>query len=386
MANKIEQFSRLINHRVTGQGITFTNPTSNDHTDETWSDTDLYIGEIGINVTDDTIFMRTNNGIVQISTSTASGGTASVGLWIINGSNELQIGSTYTPGAIVKGSGYFTDLGSSSLRFKDLFLGGSSDGLTTINVNNGFTLRDASNFLLTTTSGGSNIAPVIFGATSSTGGKQLPLHLNTQTCNIDGFGGERVIIGSQLSDIKSSSFRTVILGGQEVTLATASTNVVYCGLGQGREYDYNNSLAVGGKFVIKGVDDDGSGYYDRSEIIKGQERLITSNALTTPIFTHPWFNVGCGEVFSGKFWLTGVNVVGPSEVYSAELFVNVAYDGLPHIIGDPIINEVNTLDPSVEFTVALNGNDGFDINVKGVATKTVRWLLSYEYHRIINIC
>lgn len=384
MANKIEQFSRLLMHRVTGQGVNFTNPTSNDHTDETWSDTDLYIGEIGINVTDDTIFMRTNNGIVQIATSTASGGTASVGLWIINGSNELQIGSTYTPGAIVKGSGYFTDLGSSTLRFKDLYLGGSSDTLTTINVNGGFTIRDASNFLITTVSGGSNIAPIIFGQTSSTGTKELPLHLNTQNSNIRGFGGERVIVGSSLSEI-NNSFRTVIAGGYEVSIATASNNLLYCGLGQGREYNYSDSLGVGGKFVLRGVEDDGSTYYDRSEIVKGQEKLLTSNALTTPIFSYSWYDVGCGEVFSGKFWVTGVDVISPDRVYSCEMFVNVSYDGTAHMIGDPIISEVNTLDPLVEFTAAVDGN-GLDINVKGEATTTVRWLLSYEYHRIINIC
>lgn len=385
MANKIEQFSRLLMHRVTGQGVTFTNPTSNDHTDETWSDTDLYIGEIGINVTDDTIFMRTNNGIVQIATSTASSGTASVGLWIINGSNQLQIGSTYTPGAIVKGSGYFTDLGSSTLRFKDLYLGGSSDKLTTINVNNGFTLRDASNFLITTVSGGSNIAPIILGQTSSTGGKELPLHLNTQTSNINGFGGERVIIGSSLSEIYGS-FRTVILGGEGVVIATASNTVVYCGAGQNREYDYGNSLGVGGQFVLRGVEDDGSGLYDRSELISGQEKLTTSNALTTPIFSHLWGGV-CGEVFSGKFWVTGVDVTDSSRVYSCEMFVNASYGTASGdtLIGDPIIKEVNTMDPSVELTAAVNGS-ALDINVKGEATTTIKWLVSYQYHRIINIC
>lgn len=363
MANKIEQFSRLLMHRVTGQGVTFTNPTSNDHTDETWSDTDLYIGEIGINVTDDTIFMRTNNGIVQIATSTASGSTSSVGLWIINGSNELQIGSTYTPGAIVKGSGYFTDLGSSTLRFKDLYLGGSSDGTTTINVNSGFTLRDASNFLITTVSGGSNIAPIILGQTSSTGGKSLPLHLNNQTCSINGFGGQRAMIGCGSSEMYES-FRTVVLAGENVVIATASNNVVYCGAGQGREYDYPGSLGVGGQFVLRGVEDDGSTFYDRSELVKGQEKLTTSNALTTPIFSHLW-DPTCGEVFSGDFWVTGVDVTDNTRVYSCKMFVNASWGTASGdaLIGDPIIKEVNTMDDSVEFTAAVNGS-GLDINVK----------------------
>jgi len=76
---KIEQFSRLINHRITTAGQQFTIPTSNDHTDETWLSTDLYIGELGMNITDDKLWFRTNNGLVQIATGTSSASISTSG-------------------------------------------------------------------------------------------------------------------------------------------------------------------------------------------------------------------------------------------------------------------------------------------------------------------
>ena len=145
---KIEQFSRIINHCLTTSGQLFTIPTSNDHTDETWLATDLYVGEIGINLTDDTIFMRTNNGIVQISASGSGGGSVS-NLWNWSSPNII-IGSTYSAESVSPRSGVYTDLGTSTLRWKDLYLGGATSGVCGINVNGGVTLTEiSSNGILT---------------------------------------------------------------------------------------------------------------------------------------------------------------------------------------------------------------------------------------------
>lgn len=384
MSNKIEQFSRIINHRLTGSGVVFTNPTSNDHTDGTWNNTDLYIGEIGINVTDDTIFMRTNNGIVQIATATGSGGTASPGLWVINGSNELQIGSTYTPGAIVRGSGYFTDLGSTSLRFKDLYLGGSSDGFTTVNVNTGFTIRNASDWYITSVSSGTNRASIVFATASSTAGKTRPLHIQSQTSNIENFGESRVIMASLLSTIQGSS-RTAVIAARDVIMSTASSNAAFIGNGKDREFDSADALGVGGRLFLRGVDSDNTiDYYAKSDRVFGQEKLVTSNALTTPIFSHTW-DQDCGEVFSGEWHITGVDVSNADRVYSVKLLWTGSFNGLGHSIGDPIVQEVSTMNSGVLADINVD-NLGFDINVTGESTTTIKWLCSYEYHRIINVC
>lgn len=382
---KIEQYSRLLLHRVTGQGAVFTVPTSNDHTDETWSETDLYIGELGINVTDDTIWMRTNNGIVQIATWTASGagGSASNNIWILNGSNEIELGGTYSPTAVVRNNNSFVDLGSSSLRFKDLYLGGASDGKTIINTNLGFTIRDSVGHIITMDNFGSNTANITIATQSSTALKTRPLHIQSQTSAINEFGSCRAIIGSYDSFI-NGSFRTVVIAGNGVIMGTNSNNSAYLGVGYGKEFDHADSVGVGGTLRIRGVDDDGSTNYNESDRVYGQTRLTTSNALTTPIFSWTW-DPSCGEVFSGEWNITGVDVIDPSRVYSVKLLWTGSFNGVGWSIGDPIIQEVNSMDSDVEAGVTWD-NVGFDITVKGEASTTIKWLCSYNYHRIINVC
>lgn len=60
------------NHRVTGPGVVFTVPTSEDFTDGSWLSTDLCRGELGIQMEDDRVFARTDNGIIELTTTTGS--------------------------------------------------------------------------------------------------------------------------------------------------------------------------------------------------------------------------------------------------------------------------------------------------------------------------
>lgn len=67
MANT--QDSRI---RLKRSSTTTTEPTaapSADHTDGTWVATDLYVGELFTNVADDTMYIRTDNGIRQLPVS-----------------------------------------------------------------------------------------------------------------------------------------------------------------------------------------------------------------------------------------------------------------------------------------------------------------------------
>jgi len=82
----IQQNSRIAHHRLTTQGANFTIPTSTDFTDGTWLSTDLLIGEIGMNISDDTIFFRTTNGIVEVAT--ASGLSS---LWNRSGDDIIAV-------------------------------------------------------------------------------------------------------------------------------------------------------------------------------------------------------------------------------------------------------------------------------------------------------
>lgn len=70
----IQQNSRVSHHKLTNTGLVFTVPPSEDFTDGTWatSGTDLALGEIGINMNDDKIWFRSDNGIIEIATLSGS--------------------------------------------------------------------------------------------------------------------------------------------------------------------------------------------------------------------------------------------------------------------------------------------------------------------------
>jgi hypothetical protein len=382
MPQKIEQFSRIINHRITTSGQTFTIPTSNDHTDETWSSTDLYIGEFGVNLTDDKVFVRTNNGIVELATNTASTATSSV--WFLDGS-DIKIDTGITADAIVRNTNSFVDLGTTTLRFKDLYLGGETDGHAVLNINTDFVIRDASQNLISSLYKGTGGESIQIGTHSSTLSKGKGLFLNSQDSQIPtptGFAGERTIISSYNSIIGESN-RNTIISGYEVQLADGLDNVVYIGQGRFRDYDYSDSLGVSGKLVIRNITDPGAGKYDRSEWVTTQNRVITSNANATPIVTLDWET--SAEVVQLKCYLLGVDPGDASKVYSNEIFITAYNDGVTEdIIGDPIIKEVSSWSDDIGWNWAIDGTS-FRVNVIGSGTDTMNWLCTYEYQRMVNL-
>lgn len=60
------QNSRILTKRSTTGGVVPTIPASDDHTDGSWLTTDIYKGELFINLVDNKTFTRTDSGIVQI--------------------------------------------------------------------------------------------------------------------------------------------------------------------------------------------------------------------------------------------------------------------------------------------------------------------------------
>ena len=65
---KVVEDARIVSKRSTVTTTVATVPTSNDHTDGSWLTTDIYKGEIFINLADDVIQTRTNSGIIHIAT------------------------------------------------------------------------------------------------------------------------------------------------------------------------------------------------------------------------------------------------------------------------------------------------------------------------------
>jgi len=386
--SKIQQYSRLINHRLTTAGSSFTIPTSNDHTDETWLATDLYIGELGINITDDKLYMRTNNGIVQIATGTSSGGsTASTAQVFVFNSPNIQIGSTYSADSVSRRSGYYTDLGTTTLAWKDLYLGGSSTGLSTIDVNGGVYLKTATDGILTSDGAASSNAPIEIHTSSSNANKNRPLFLNTR------FG----LASGSTNYITSISGNTVNFTNNAYVIAGAGTSIsfddsiqysTHWGRGLGRNVWEDDSHTFSKKLKVKGITDDGSNQYDKSEWTTTQELLRTTDALWTDFVTIPWVATASGgNVMQVKSYIVGTLIDDASVVFSAEMMGCYSIDSslTTHEIGVPILNVVSSwsgTQPDVEMSA---DSDAVYIKIKGVGTDTIQWLCSYSYHRLINI-
>lgn len=386
---KIEQYSRIINHSLTTAGQTFTVPVSNDHTDETWLASDLYIGEFGVNLTDDKVYVRTNNGILQIATGTSSGSTASQAAVFVFNSPNIQISSTYSADAVTRRSGYFTDLGSSTLRWKDLYLGGSSTNYATINVNSGLSLKESSNGIIVTNGIINDNSPIGIHTTSQNSTKDRGLHLNSRSTTFVGAGNIESAFISSVSASMSNCSSTVVIGGQNVKIADSLNAVVHLGLGYNK-FDYDTeTIYAGKKLAIRGVADDGSGQYDRSDWITGQELLRTSDALTTDIVTIPWVGTASGgNIVQVKAYLIGTVIDSAAYAYHAEIIGCYTINDVGTIteVGVPILNASSANWPSASPDVEMSADSsGVYVSVTGVGTTTIQWLCSYSYHRLINI-
>ena len=74
-------------------GETPTIPASADHTDGTWTPTDLYVGEFFLNAEDNTMFIRTLSGIVPITSGTTTINTTA----FVNKSGDTMTGQLNVP-------------------------------------------------------------------------------------------------------------------------------------------------------------------------------------------------------------------------------------------------------------------------------------------------
>jgi hypothetical protein len=385
---KIEQFSRLINHRLSTAGQTFTIPVSNDHTDETWLSTDLYIGEIGVNVTDDKAYFRSNNGIIELATGTSSGSTASTANVFVFNSPNIVIGTTYSADAITPRSGYYTDLGSTTLRFKDLFLGGSSTNLATINANSGLYLKEASNGIMITSGAASDNSPIEIHTSSSNANKDRPLFLNVRFGSANGSTNYITAISSNTFTTTNNAY---IVGGAGTSISFDDSvqYATHWGRGHGRPVYESDCHMVSGKFAVKGMADDGSGQYDKSEWTTSQTLLRTSNALTTDIVTVPWYGTAsAGNMIQVKGYLMATIIDNAAFAYHAEILGCYTINDVGTIteVGSPILNASSANWPGAQPDVEMSADaSGVYIKVTGVGTSTIQWLCSYSYHRLVNI-
>lgn len=106
MANLTEQFSRIRIKRSTTALEVPTVPASDDHTDGTWLSTDIYKGELFINLPDGKIYTRTDSGIVNLPSPADL-----VGLLDFKGGYDAATNTPdldVSPSGVLKGDVYVT--------------------------------------------------------------------------------------------------------------------------------------------------------------------------------------------------------------------------------------------------------------------------------------
>lgn len=379
---KVEQFSRLLHHRTTVSGQLFTVPTSNDHTDETWLSTDLYIGEIGLNLSDNTAFFRSNNGIIQLATATGSGASASTLLWNWS-SPDIIVGSTYSADSVSPRSGYYTDLGTSTLRWKDIYLGGRATGNAVVNVNAGLSITQASSQgILISGYAGADNSPIEIYATSSAVNKSRVVHINSYNSYLLN-GNQKATIASK--NVSDNSTSDSFVSGQYVTINTGVTTSVHLGQGYNKT-NYNSNMVTVGNLAVRGIPDDGSNQYAKSDWITKQAQLRTANALTTNLVTlDTWADDG--TTIQVKAYIMGVSIQDASLVYSAELF-GTYYGGASYTagpVGTPILNAQSSwvgAQPDCEMACDING---VYIKVTGRGSDTIQWICTYSTQKFVNM-
>lgn len=396
---RIDQYARLIHHRLTGAGQQFTIPASADHTDETWAATDLYIGEIGLNITDDRVFARTNNGIIELAVATQS--SSGQQIWIISGS-DILVGASYSNAtAVTKATGATSsDLGKTSNRWSNLFIGGNTSLKGTINTADAIEIRNNSgNRFLT---GGylitSEDSAIHIGTQSQTVPKGQGLFLNTMAATMSNGGYNRVMVASENVVIDDAEGAVAInafnvqIGDTNVGTIGAATHI---GPGYGKTNIASSRTTIGGSLAVRSLDGGTLGgnsepiYYD-SDWVTAQAKIQTLNALSTSIVTYGWT---AGEAIQMKARVMGINR-DDGTVYSAEIFGTGIHngDGFANMIGDPIILEQSNFGATfsmppydlAEATIECD-NTNFYVKVKGHSASPVEWICTYSYQKMSNL-
>ena len=383
--NKIEQFSRLLHHRSTSLGQVFTIPISNDHTDETWLSTDLYIGEIGLNVADNKAYFRSNNGIIQLATATSSESSSP---WSFVDPDVQLISSTVSS---VKPTGTLTDLGTSTNPWNNLYLGSDTTQTTNIGIAGSFVLYDGIDAVITSAAAIGSGTPINIWGDSNNFNKSRPLFLNTKRSKINDSVNQVVVVSS--SDvIVGTSSTNIFVAGDSVDIAEGLSNGVHLGYGYGKT-NLNSNEVVVGNLAVRGITDDGSGQYGSSDWITNQSRTLTNSATTTDLAFIPWKDqINWGEVVQIKAYVLGTDITDVTKIYSCEIMGVCSVDntGTASMISSPIVSEVSTfsLDPAdfeLPFVDIFADNLGAYIKLTGPATRTVKWLCSFSYHQLIKI-
>ena len=253
------QYSRILLKRSSVTGATPTiNTGSTDHTDGTWIATDIYPGEMFLNMADDLMWVRTSNGILPISisggTSTVTGGanlgsgvgvfeslnsgnlrfysfSAGTNVTITSGTTEITInasGEANTASSVGSGNSIFKQKTGVDLEFRSLSAG------TNITITTGDTIT------INSTGGGGSGGSVVGGLNTYTGGSYSLTSVNISAATLSSLsvsgntvlgpasGSSMVILNSglTLANVVDYSGNIIKTGVTNSTIAAGSGNTI----------------------------------------------------------------------------------------------------------------------------------------------------------------
>ena len=377
------QNSRIQFKYSTIAGVEPTLAPSMDHTDGTWSPTDLYVGEFFLNAVDNKMWVRTLTGIVPITS-----GTTSINIsQFVNKSGDTMTGTLYLPSLsattdiitpyiysdIFSGGTYYGDGSNLTNIPYTTFTGGTVNGYTTFTDGVDFTSASVSANTINTTgnlqftngdievAGGSVTALTYYGDGSNLTGLNIsgftgywdlePINENSikTTFGSNSFVGspEYSIIGGKFNTLRDSD-HSILLGLKNEATSSpqshilASSSVIQSGStyssifgGDGHSLKGNASSIFGGnknKIVDNNFSTIVGGNYNTlsastvsnyNTIIGGQYNTIEGNELRNNAIVGGEYNfIGTGVTGSVILGGTGLTATNDDTTYVPKLNIN----------------------------------------------------------------
>lgn len=389
MSGVIQGNARLQNHGVTTAGTTFTVPPSENFTDRSWSATDLVLGEIGLNLTDDRAFFRSLNGIVELQTSSLTSA-----LWVRDGEDIKAVENGLTSPLIYPNilppDDDVSDLGSSSLRWRDLYLGSKIDIATDLSIELGPEVIGyfGRHFDIGYRAGSAGSNSVVIGGASAapniaSGISAIAVGYNTVASGDFAFAeGSGTVADGDYSHAEND--RTTALGdGAHAEGVRSNANGNYSHAG-GVQADANHHA----EWARSSCGDAGYGYVSYAG--------LTTNNTPQELFVDGTFSATGSQRFS----------VAPDETYRVTFKVMLVEEssgdakefrdstGLIKNVGGTTsfvaamsffagIGDAGLANATIAVT-ADNTNDAVAVTVTGITGRDIRWFVSMEYVKIVR--
>mgnify|MGYP006935493449 CR=1 FL=1 len=421
----IKSSARLSHHTLTTDWTTdmpsFSVPDSEDFTDGSWSISDLALSEIGVNEFEGTAFIRIGQDIKQFNLINVN----DPDLWIRTINGDIQAVAepllTSQNPAVLPFSDDVCDLGSSSLRWRDIYIGSKIDYSSVIDLVksgqtyvmfNGHVTRfydSNQNTLLDFNLDGTTPYITYGSRTGAAGYRSIVLGGNTGNENTasglyafaSGFGtiasGESsTAIGVLTTASAKRAFASgnlTIASGQDSAAFGNTTTAAAPGAfvtGTNTEAKFPYSVAGGTYAKTNNSNEWARGSANNTQYGIVSFVRLTTNATTSEIFANGTLSAAGSEVYSiasGSVHRVKLTAIATN----VSTLASIEFEGygiIKNVAGTTSLVSAITMTPTV-FDAAMSTctmtvtaddtNDKLKIEVTGIAATNIGWLVKLDY-------